>query len=546
MILSYLESKGLVGKRRGDEFITNCPFCGDTEYKFSVNIINGKFICNHAKRCGISGGFYELQKRFGDIPVSLKKRTESIIKTTYKKPTVQIKSQITQSVFNYLQKRKLSKQTIEHFKVCAQDNIVMFPYYKNGELVNVKYRDITDKKKMWMEKDAEPVLFNRDNIETKDIIIVEGEYDAMAFYEYGYEVVSVPNGATGNAWIDVEWDYLNTFNNIILCFDNDAAGREGALKVAKRLGIWKCLLVTLPRKDINECLIDGVSKEKIAQCIASATYIEPEHIVSPMIFAQSIKDIISRGSALNGLPTAWKDLNNIIKGWREGEVTIWTGRNGSGKSTFLNQCFLDIARRGQKCCIYSGEMQPARYLRWALFQLAEKSSITQEEVDVYLNWMSDKIYILNITGGVDYGQLLEDFEYTARRYGVKHFIIDSLMKVNIDGDEYAGQKMFVSKLCDFAKTLEVHVHLVAHPRKSFSDAEEVGKVDVKGSSHITDLADNVIVLTRVDEETKEKLLARNKRPCSMYLYVKKNREFGIEGRVSFDFNEATKTFKAVT
>lgn len=545
-ILEYIEKKGFDGKRRGEEFITNCPFCGDTEKKFQINLIHGAYICNHANRCGRKGSFYDLQRRLGDTPVKLNKTSISKAKKkNYTLPNKDIPpmndSQIP--VYKYLKARGFDDDIMKGFRLGAKENTIMLPYFKNGVLVNIKYRDIYDKKKMWMEKDAEHTLFNRDNISGNNLFICEGEFDCIALKQYGIDAVSVPNGATGIQWLENEWDYIDTFTKIYLCFDNDEAGITGANNLAKKIGIWKCLIVKLPKKDANECLLANVPTEEIMRCIDEANEVTSEDIVSPVDFSEQIKDIFNAGNSLNGTGTAWDELDSIIKGWRGGEVTIWTGKNGSGKSTILNQCFLDIGKKGERTCIYSGEMPPQRYLRWALVQLSEKIRLTHEEIDIYLDWMNDRVYILNIIGGIEPEKLLQDFEYAARRYNVKHFIIDSLMKIMInDGDEYQEQKKFVSSLCDFAKKFNVHIHLVAHPRKTQNDADHVGKVDVKGSSHITDLADNVICLVRIDEEVKERIRAKNKVPCDMYLYVKKNREFGIEGRISFQFNEDTKKF----
>jgi twinkle protein len=118
------------------------------------------------------------------------------------------------------------------------------------------------------------------------------------------------------------------------------------------------------------------------------------------------------------------------------------------------------------------------------------------------------------------------------------------MKVSLDmRDEYNAQKDFISSLCDFAQKFNVHVHVVAHPRKTFSDDDTPGKVDVKGSSHITDLAHNVIVLNRTTDEQREKVEKKGKTLSDAQMYLKKNREFGIEGKIHLWFNEKTKRYR---
>lgn len=541
-ISAYLTRHGWQGKRRGDQAIMNCPQCGDTESKFAVSLTTGAFNCLHLNSCGIKGSFNQLRAIYGDRPINQKRdRFLNTSKKTYTKPKTEIKKP-TSPVTEYLRKRGFTEDTLSHFGIGAyDDDTAMLPYYRNGELINVKYRSITDKKKMRTEKDAEPILFNRDQIYSNTLIITEGEYDAMALYRYGMDAVSVPMGAKNYQWIDQEWEYLETFEEIYICFDMDSAGQEAAREVAQKLGLWRCRIVQLPAKDVNECLLKGMS---IAPCFDEAKAIAPDTLVTPTHFEEQVQELFRQGANLFGTPTAWQKLTDKLKGWRGGEVTIWSGRNGSGKSTILNQHILDMGQKGVKSCIFSGEMPPARYLRWAIVQHRENDAPTPNAISASLHWMDGKIYILNITGGVTPEKLLSDFEYAARRFDVKHFIIDSLMKVSLDlRDEYNAQKDFMSALCDFVQKFDVHVHLVAHPRKTQSDDDEPGKVDIKGTSHLTDLAHNVLVLNRSSDESKENTKKKGKVPSDMQIYIKKNREFGIEGKVHMFFNERTKRYR---
>lgn len=545
-VISYLESKEFKFRRRGDELIMNCPFCGERSGKFSINSITGLYNCLHLNTCGVKGDFYQFQKELGDKPVKLdgKKVFIGNEKKKYVKPKeIKAISDNETNVYNYLKGRGFSDETIKFFRLGADGNILKFPFRKNGTLVNIKHRDIHDKAKMWQEKNAEQVLFNRDNIEKNILVIVEGEFDAMALHQYGIEAVSVPAGVSNQAWVENEWDYLDTFKHILICFDTDQAGKEGAVKLAERLGLWRCSLVTLPLKDANECLLKNISTEEINLCFARAKELSPETLVSPDFFNDKVQHLFEMGAGLFGTPTAWKELDNILKGWRGSEVTIWSGRNGSGKSTILNQVILDLAVKGVRSCIYSGEMPPERYLRWAIIQYKENNNPSPISILDSLQWMTGKLYILNVTNTITPDDLLSNFEYAARRYGVKHFVIDSLMKISInDSDEYNEQKRFVSKLTDFVKIHDCHVHLVAHPRKAASDTDEPGKVDIKGTSHITDLAHNVVVLYRPTEDQKANSIKKGKVAADMVLFVKKNREFGVEGAVMFKYAEATKKF----
>lgn len=546
-VSDYLSRKGFQYKRHGENAIMNCPFCinRDRERKFAISLSSGAFNCLHLNSCGVKGSFYEFQKMLGDTPVSLNDKglfANPPKRKTYKKPTIKI-SPLVDPVIKYLHRRGFTDETIKYFRIGAEDaDTVMLPYYRNDELVNVKYRSISDKKKMRTEKEAEPILFNRDSIQDERLVICEGEYDAMALHQYSLEAVSVPMGAGNHQWIETEWEYLETFETICLCFDNDAAGKMNAREIAKKLGEWRCRLVTLPKKDANECLVSGIQVGEIIRCFINAEELKPDTLTTPMFFAEKVRNLFFQGG-LFGVQTPWKKLNDILKGWREGEVTIWSGRNGSGKSTILNQVFLGLAEKEIKSCIYSGEMPPERYLRWAIVQHQGNEKPSATEIDNTLSWMDSRIYILNITSGVQPDKLLSDFEHAARRYNVKHFFVDSLMKISFkDQDEYRQQQAFMDQLTGFAQKFSVHVHLVAHPRKTEKDDDTPGKVDVKGTGHITDMAHNVIVLQRLSEEKKETIKKKQSTPADMRLYVKKNREFGIEGCVLMMFDERTKRF----
>lgn len=547
-IIEYLTKNGIQFKRRGEELQCNCPFCDDKERKFSINAITGLYNCLHLNTCGAKGDWYSYQKKMGarnPEKLNIKKDMIGKEKKSYVRPQHDCPPMRDDQVevYKYLKSRGFSDATIKHFRVGADTGTVKLPYFKNGVLTNIKYRAIANKK-MWQENDAEPLLFNRDNIENNVLTICEGEFDAMALHEYGIQAVSVPGGAGNLDWVAQEWDYLESFKHILICFDNDQAGKDGAAKLAARLGYWRCSIVTLPMKDANDCLISKIPADKIADCFAYPAELSPETLVSPDYYMSDVQEIFRQGTQMFGTPTPWTALTDILKGWRNSELTIWSGRNGSGKSTVLNQVILDAAAKGEKSCIYSGEMPPPRYLRWAVIQHKENPSPPEYIIADSLTWMTGKIYILNTTGTITPTELLDNFEYAARRYGVKHFVIDSLMKIKINqNDEYNQQKEFMDLLTDFQKTHKSHIHLVAHPRKTPADTDEPGKVDVKGSSHITDVADNVLVLYRTSEEQKEKSIKKGVVPADMVLFVKKNREFGVEGKVQMWFDDMTKKFR---
>lgn len=540
-VSEYLSDKGIeVKKRRGNELIINCPFCGDSESKGAINSENGAYNCLHLSRCGLQLSFWDFQKKLGDNPqplASWRSSSQSFVPAQTKK-YIKPKSNVAQPtarIMQYLKDRGFSQKTIDFFKIGEKDNAIAFPYFKNKELVGIKYRTLD--KKMWSEKDAEPVLFNRDNVDPSDEVLIycEGEIDCASLHEYGIDSVSIPNGVNDFRWVDNEWEWLQQFNTFYICFDNDVAGKNGAEKLAQKLGAWKCRKVIFPHKDANECLQKQIPVSTMVECIGNGIDFKPNDLTTPDFFTNEIIQLIENPELLNGTQTAWGQLDSILGGWRLSELTIWSGQSGSGKSTILNQQILDFLKRNIGVCVASLEMAPARYLRWMLLQCTRKQFPGSEEVSKALTWMSKNLYVINSTESIDVDVLLDIFQYAARRYNVQHFVIDSLMRITIRGeDKWDAQKEFVAKLLTFAKKFQVHVHLVAHAKKLQSDNDKPDKTSVKGSGDITDLAHNVLVMWKVPNSSELE--------ADALLTVKKNRELGLLDSVGLFFNPKTKLF----
>jgi twinkle protein len=128
---------------------------------------------------------------------------------------------------------------------------------------------------------------------------------------------------------------------------------------------------------------------------------------------------------------------------------------------------------------------------------------TPAYIDAVGVWLQDRAWLFNVMGSATIARLLEVFAYASRRYGIRHFVIDSLMMTDVPEDgpgSMTAQKAAVQKLADFAKRHGAHVHLVAHPRKGRDESQAPGKLDVAGSSKITDAADNVFTVWSARKE----------------------------------------------
>ncbi len=543
-IRHYLNEKGysFIEKERHDgvNAIMVCPFCHGgrrVEKTFAIHLETGAWNCLRKIHCGLSGSFRQFQERLGDKP-EYKPFYKKDYKKTYSLPKVSPR-ELSLKAMNYLHERGFTDEIIEKFKLFeGSKGEICFPYFKNNKQVNVKHRTI--EKKFWQEDNAEPCLFNRDLVDGDYLIITEGEFDCMALVQYDFaNITSLPSGVADHRWIENEWEFLEQFKTIFLCMDNDKAGQDVIQILISRLGRWRCNSVIFPRKDANDCLVSGISYETIAECFRNATEFPPALLKKSGNYREEVFELFTDEAKFNGTDTGFPGLNCYLKGWRKGEVTIWSGNNGSGKSTILNQVCLFLASQKIRSCIASLELRPARYLKWMASQAVGKEKLTFIDIDKAFNWFDQWVWILDTVKDISPKEILEPFEYAVKKYGVEHFIIDSLMRVNLPNgnDKYDAQGDFVSRLSDFAKEYYCHIHLVAHPRKGQSDNKTPDKVDVAGTGDITNLADNVLILWRPDDEKKEA-----DEPDAV-IYVKKNREMGNIGGVKLYFDKKSKRFR---
>lgn len=410
----------------------------------------------------------------------------------------------------WLMGRGLMAETIAAFRIAEQTRgdktYAVFPYLRDGVLVNVKYRNVAEKKDMRQEGGAEPCLFGWHLIDPKarTVAITEGEIDAMSLHQVGIPALSVNAGAGNHQWLENDWDRLDRFSEILIFFDADEAGQKGAKEVAKRIGPDRCKIVTLPAKDANEYLMQGAELVDFDEFIRSAKPQDPEELRQASDFITRVKAMFypAHDDARDPLLRLDRDLDWFS--FREGEVSVWTGYNGHGKSLLLSQVLLGLMAQGERVTVFSGEMTPERQLKRIMKQSTGLDRPTMGYIDAVGDWINDKLWFFNVVGSAGIDRLLTVFLYANKRYGMRHFVIDSLMMTDVPEDgagAMTAQKEAIRKICDFARRNGCHLHLVAHPRKGQDESRGPGKLDVAGSSKITDGADNVFTVwsARKDE-----------------------------------------------
>jgi twinkle protein len=401
----------------------------------------------------------------------------------------------------WLMARGLTEQTIEAFRIGEHERdgkaYAVFPYLRDGELINAKTRNIDEKRDMRQETGAEPCLFGWHLIDPKarSITITEGEIDAMTLHQVGIPALSVNAGAGNHQWIENDWDRLERFSEIFIAFDDDEPGRKGAREVAQRLGMERCRIVTFGAKDANQWLMDGADGEEFHHALSVAKPLDPEELASMADFFRGVTALF--------YPTGADTANPCLRigdrdcDWfefRPGEYTCWTGINGHGKSLMLSQVLLGLMQQDQRVMVFSGELTPERQGKRLVKQATGLDRPSPGYIDAVAEWVRDRMWVFNLVGTAKLDRLLDVFAYGARRYGIAHFVIDSLMMTDVPEDgpgSLSAQKEAIQKLTGFAKSTRSHIHLVAHPRKARDESQPPGKLDVGGSGRITDAADNV-------------------------------------------------------
>ena len=227
----------------------------------------------------------------------------------------------------------------------------------------------------------------------------------------------------------------------------------------------------------------------------------------------------------------WQRTHGKLR-FMPGEVTLWHGINGHGKSAVTTQVALAFALDAKPVCIASFEMMPVRTIERMVKQCAGSPEPSERFVGDFFDAVGGKVWIYDKRDTVDRKRLYAVIRYCAVELGVKHFFVDSLMKCVSGEDDYNGQKEFVGELCSLAHEQLIHIHLVHHVRKGSAGETPPSKFDAKGSGSITDQVDNVIAVWR--NKAKEADRAKGEADESVpdfLLICDKNRHGGWEGRI---------------
>lgn len=490
-------------------------------------------------------------------------------------------------VIEYWGKRGISKNTIDYLDIREDEhgNGVFNFYDTNDVLTMVKYRpartiDKNSKQiKTWCQKDADtsPLLFNMNRVNTsKPLLIVEGETDCASAIEAGYiNTVSVPLGAGNLHWIEENWDWLNSFDSIIIWSDNDEAGIKMRKECIYRLGTWRTKYIMtpdyyekdngnrIPLKDVNDCLQVG-GKDFVMELISGAKDVPVKSVVD----YSEIEELDI--SQMDGVKTGIKPLDNELVKLFYGTLTILSGRPGSGKTSLIDQTIASTIDDGSPAFLYSKELPERLSANWfntiiaGRRNMVEKQSsngkkyyvvpyATQKKMQSYY---SKKLFIYKDDESNDFESVLQSAEECVRKFGCKLIVLDNLMMLDLkcnESDKNTAQTNLINLLIKFAVKFNVAVVLIAHPRKTQDSNSDIEMYDIAGSSNIINLAMRSIGLRRVSQKEKDDAKCKWKN-YDVVLTVMKDRMFGksdvqiglwydlISRRFYTDYSEYDKQF----
>jgi len=476
-----------------------CPYCSSDRKKsnvkdMTVTVQSDGAILYHCHHCSANGSLQPQQPKLYKVkqmPVAI---------------TVE-QSALQPYHYQYLATRGISQSTADKMGLFGADkyfakleknsDAIAFPYYREGQLVAVKYRSFPEKA-FTQDSGGAHDFFGIDNlVKGQPIVIVEGEIDALTLMEVGISnVVSVPSGApikvadgrslpSEDKRFSYVWnatEYLDAAPYVILATDQDTAGQALAEELSRRIGKEKCRLAKFPTKDLNELYLNDPARDtdgydparNITDVLENAIPYPIAGLSSADAYADRLNDLYSKGSG-KGFSTGYDSVDNIYT-VAPSQLTVVTGYPSSGKSNFVDQLMVNLARNEDwKFAVCSFENQPEIHIS-RLMELYTKrrffdgkDRMTQTEKERAFKWVNDHFVFID-TGGDEPStieSILDRTKAAIRRMGVRGMVIDPYNYIDLkhNSTETEAISGMLSKVQKFVKTYDMHCWFVAHPSK---------------------------------------------------------------------------------
>ena len=467
---------------------------------------------------------------------------------TYKQSPTKRNMDLISGEFMALAKRSIREDTCRKFGYQVgklnDKTVQIAPYYdREGNMVAQKIRyPNKDFKVLGDLKDALPFGGNLWG-GGKKVVVTEGEIDALSVSQAQgnkWPVVSIPNGAAGaKKHMQKCLEYYDAFEEVIVMFDQDEAGRKAAQEVCQLFAPGKVKIAALPMKDANELLVAGKEQE-IIQAVWNAKPYRPDGIIS----GEDLWAEVSKVDLVQSVPYPWTALNAVTRGARRGELVTLTAGSGIGKSAIVREIAYHLIQQGETVGMIMLEENPKRTALGLMgIHLNKPLHLSREGIDdetlrgaFAATVGSGRVFLYDHFGSSDIDNLVSRVRYLARGCGCSWIILDHLSIV-VSGLGDGDERRLIDNAMTYLRTLVeetgVGMFLVSHLKrpegnKGHEQGAQTALAQLRGSHSIAQLSDIVVGLER-DQQGKN--------PNITTLRVLKNRfsgETGVAGYVHYD------------
>lgn len=413
--------------------------------------------------------------------------------------------------------------TALHSRKLSEDLCRRFDYFvakKSGEPVQVaNYRDknglVVAQKVRTKGKDFS-VLGNSKQAtlfgshlwaKGKLLVICEGEIDTLSaaacLGKYHAGTVGLPNGCQSAVRaIKDNYDFVSGWDKVVLCFDQDDAGKKASLEAAQILPVGKAFIATLPMKDINECLVAGKTAAVVSAIFEAKEY-RPDSIVA----AADLRTVIGQDDAASSIKYPYDQLNAITGGLRRGELVTITAGSGMGKTTLVREIAYSLHQDGQKLGLLCLEETNKRTLQGLVgIHLnknitVNKDQASREEIEEAFDALfpeDRQVYLYDHFGSCNIDTIIQRITFMVKALGVEWVVLDHI-SILVSGLATNDER----KLIDIAMTrlrsevvqeLNIGLIIVSHLRrpsgdKGFEQGEKPTLQSLRGSASIAQLSD---------------------------------------------------------
>lgn len=438
--------------------------------------------------------------------------------------------------------RGITRDTCLDYGVGVNTNHYYFPYYNvDNNLIAYKKRNVEDKRfsieGTW--KDASlfgQQLFNKGG---KYVTIVEGEFDALAAYQMlgsRYPVVSIRNGA-GSALADCKanYEWLDSFENIVVCFDSDEQGRAAASAVAELFGTKARVFKHISEyKDACDYLSAQEGKQFVEKWWQSEQYV-PDGIVSGSGLWELVNQPVEKAAVLY----PYNGMNELTYGIRTGELITVTAGSGLGKSQFLREIVYHVLKNSEDNIGLMFLEESVKKTAKSLMSLSANKPLHLPDVEVSDDDLrlafddtlgTDRIYLFDHFGSTGVDNIISRVRFMAKALNCKYIFLDHVSIVvssQENGDERKALDEIMTKLRMIVQETGVALFAVSHLKRPDTKGHEEGAAtslsQLRGSGSIGQLSDIVLGLERNGqaEDVTERHTTR--------IRVLKNRFSGLTG-----------------